>query len=202
MPEIPCPLPSELRGKFGVRVIYSFGKTIGAKILNYNNVLRNTGNLSYADILSMDCSCVGSPFKHDQFEHIITGDLSIIRDPLLREVCSFGTKFRENPCLDINKIKDQIKKDLDNLAIKMSNKFRISRGAFKAWKRCLFDNFNKKLLACINKTNYRRPVLMRQDCKRELLRLQDEFVISVVDKAAGNFAFTCKKFYFLRLAED
>ena len=27
-------------------------------------------------------------------------------------------------------------------------------------------------------------------------------MITVVDKAAGNFAFTCKKFYFLRLAEE
>jgi hypothetical protein len=29
-----------------------------------------------------------------------------------------------------------------------------------------------------------------------------EFVITVVDKAPGNFAFTCTKFYFLRLAEE
>ena len=28
------------------------------------------------------------------------------------------------------------------------------------------------------------------------------YVITVVDKAAGNFAFTCKKFYYLRLAQE
>ena len=40
------------------------------------------------------------------------------------------------------------------------------------------------------------------DCKRDLESLQSRFVITVVDKAANNFAFTCKKFYFLKLAEE
>ena len=31
------------------------------------------------------------------------------------------------------------------------------------------------------------PVLSRGGCKRELDRLQDRYVITVVDKAAGNF---------------
>ena len=39
-------------------------------------------------------------------------------------------------------------------------------------------------------------------CKNELRRLQEWFVVTVVDKASGNFAFTWKKFYFLRLAEE
>ena len=39
-------------------------------------------------------------------------------------------------------------------------------------------------------------------CKNELNRLQERFVITVVDKASGNFDFTCRKFYFLKLAEE
>ena len=39
-------------------------------------------------------------------------------------------------------------------------------------------------------------------CQNELKRLQERFVVTVVDKASGNFAFTCRKFYFLRLAEE
>ena len=38
--------------------------------------------------------------------------------------------------------------------------------------------------------------------KSELDGLQSKYVITVVDKAAGNFAFTCKKLYFLKLAEE
>ena len=46
------------------------------------------------------------------------------------------------------------------------------------------------------------PILSDKACKDELDRLQNRYVITVVDKAAGNFAFTCKKFYFLRLAQE
>ena len=45
-------------------------------------------------------------------------------------------------------------------------------------------------------------MLSNRSSKIELDRLQGKFVITVVDKAAGNFAFTCKKFYFLRLARE
>ena len=195
-------LPYNIRNKFDIRMFYNFGKSIGSKILNYNKVLRGTGLLNYNDILNMQCSCASSSFIHDRLGHVITGDLSIIQNPALREVCSYGTKFRENPFLDVDKIKDQVKKDIDNLVIKITNKFRISRNALKDWKVCLFKNFVLKLLACRNNNIYRKPTLASHLCKRELSRLQEEFVITVVDKAAGNFAFTCKKFYFLRLAEE
>ena len=86
--------------------------------------------------------------------------------------------------------------------MKLSGKFRISRTAFKKWKGAFLRNFNNKLMSCKETTSYRLPVLTRRECKAELLKLQDSYVITVVDKAAGNFAFTCKKFYFLRLAEE
>ena len=195
-------MPAELKGKVDIRISYSFGKTIGSKILNYNKVLKAVGNLSYADIQNMNCSCDESPFKHDHFGHVITGDLCIIGDPQLREVCSFGTKFRENPYLDLNKIREQMKKDTDSFAIKMAGKFKISRAAFKFWKKSLLGNFNNKLMSCYGRVNYRKPVLLQRGCKDELSRLQEDYVITVVDKAACNFAFTCKKFYFLKLAEE
>ena len=47
-----------------------------------------------------------------------------------------------------------------------------------------------------------KPILSSIACKNELKRLQERFVVTVVDKASGNFAFTCKKFYFLKLAEE
>ena len=32
--------------------------------------------------------------------------------------------------------------------------------------------------------------------------MRDKYIITVVDKAAGNFAFTCKKLYYLKLATE
>ena len=53
-----------------------------------------------------------------------------------------------------------------------------------------------------NKKQWDFPILSTQASKKELERLQKLYVITVVDKAAGNFAFTCKKFYYLRLAQE
>ena len=114
----------------------------------------------------------------------------------------YGTKFRENPYLNIEGIKAQVKREVDNFVVKLSGKFRISRAAFRKWKSAFLRNFGNKLMACKESTSYTQPVLTRRECRAELAKLQDRYVITVVDKAAGNFAFTCKKFYFLRLAEE
>ena len=195
-------LPSTVKGKFDIKLIYKYGNTIGSKILNYNKVLKNIGTLTYDEIMGLPCDCHGSIFKNDNFGHIITGDLTIIKEPKLRELCSYGTKFRENPQFNIGKIQDGFRKSLDDLVAKISQKFRISRNTLKNWKLSFFSNFKSKLWGCANKKVYRQPILSNSVCKNELNRLQDKFVITVVDKAAGNFAFTCKKFYFQKLAEE
>ena len=195
-------LPRGLRDKMDIHIVYKFGKTIGSKILNYNRILKQTGRLSYADIQNMRCSCEDSPFKNDRFGHVITGDLNIIQNRSLREICGFGTKFRENPFFSVNRLRDQVKKDINDLATKISSKFKISKASLKIWKTVLFKNFLTKLFSCIKNKSYKQPVLSNNLCKQELSRLQDCFVITVVDKASGNFAFTCKKFYFLCLAKE
>ena len=199
---VKCLLPSTLQGKFDVKLVYKYGKTIGSKILNYNNVLKNKGTLFYQNIQEMSCNCQTSDFRNEQFGHIITGDLNVINNPKLRELCSFGTKFRENPYFDMKRFHEIFKKSVDNLAIKICQKFRISRTILKNWKKALSKNFMVKLWGCSKTYRYRQPILSNSDCKAELARLQDNFVITVVDKAAGNFAFICKKYYFLRLAEE
>ena len=57
-------------------------------------------------------------------------------------------------------------------------------------------------MSCKDSVSYNGPVLSKGECKRELDRLQERYVITVVDKAAGNFAFTCRKFYFMKLASE
>ena len=84
-------LPRSLRDNMDIRIIYKFGGTIGSKILNYNRILKQTGRLSFDDIQNMHCSCDDSPFKNDRFGHVITGDLNIIQNQSLREICGFGT---------------------------------------------------------------------------------------------------------------
>ena len=188
--------------KFSIRLVYKFGKTIGSKILNYNEVLRSVGVVSYNDITQMSCDCHSSPLKNDNFGHVITGNLDIIEDEKLRELCSYGAKFRENPFLNLNSIRTSVIKSFDNLKTRIVRKFSIQAASLKNWRNSFVNNFNDKLMACSVKHTYRLPILSNFRSKNELARLKDKYVITVVDKAANNFAFTCKKYYFLKLASE
>ena len=195
-------LPASLRNQFDIRLVFRYSKTIGSKILNYNSVLRDSGVTCYNDIGRLTCDCDSSPFKHSVLGHVTTGNLDIIEDCKLRELFSFGAKFRENPLLNLSKIKKDIARNIDNLKSKIARKFLISVSCFKNWKKCFLKNFNNKLITCSKNFSYRLPTLSDNSSKRELSRLKDKYVITVVDKAANNFAFTCKKFYFLKLATE
>jgi len=60
----------------------------------------------------------------------------------------------------------------------------------------------ERLDSLAGRGKYEKPLLSNRNSREELDKLKRDFVITVVDKVAGNFAFTCKKFYFLRLAEE
>ena len=74
--------------------------------------------------------------------------------------------------------------------------------ALKPYRKSLICAFEKRLTYYAKIKKYNKPMLSNLSCKNELKRLQERFVITVVDKASGNFAFTCRKFYFLKLAEE
>ena len=195
-------LPTSLRKQFKIRKVYSYTQPISTKILNYNKALKATGIMSYENISDMSCDCADSPFKNEHFGHIITGDLNIIREPRLHKLCSFGTKFRETPPLDLSSIKKQLKSDIDNLCKKIARKFKNPISALKTWRKKFFKFICQKLYFYSKTRRYEPPILSHTACRNELKRLQKLFIITVVDKASGNFAFTCKKFYYLKLAEE
>ena len=201
-PNLTSKLPQNIRNKFDIRKIFTFDKPVSSKILNYNKILRSTGTMSYQDILDMACDCAASPFKNDQFDHVITGDLHIIKEIGLRKLCSYGTKFWDTPRLNLSSIKNQFQNDVDCLVKKISKKFKITFSALKAWKKFFIQQFNSKLQLNSTLRKFPSPTLSNVVCRKELKALQERYVITVVDKASGNYAFTCRKFYFLKLAEE
>ena len=128
--------------------------------------------------------------------------MNIIQDDKLRELFSFGAKFRENPLLDINNVIKLALKGFDNLKSRIARRFSVSVASLKKWRNSFENILKDRLLACSHRLTYRAPILSNHKSKNELAILKEKFVITVVDKAANNFAFTCKKFYFLKLATE
>ena len=194
-------LPNGLKS-LKIRKIFKFRKPESCRILNYNKVLRDAGSLSFDDIRSMSCDCSVSEFVNDHFQHVITGDCNIIQEPGLRKLCSLGTKYRDTPRFNLGSIRKGFEVNLKSLVVKLSKKFKLSASALKDWRNYFSKSFCNKLHFHASQRNFGSPILSNVNSFNELKRLQEKFVITVVDKASGNYAFTCKKFYFLKLAEE
>ena len=50
--------------------------------------------------------------------------------------------------------------------------------------------------------NLNHNIVLEKTNVEELSRLQESYIITLVDKAVNNFAFQCKKFYFLQGGKD
>ena len=194
-------LPGEVK-KTEIEIIFTYGPTIGKKALNYNKILRATGSLTYDEILSMECDCTDSDIIDPVHGHIISGNLNLIANQEVRDLFAFGTKFRETPLLNLQKCKEEMKSNINTLVRSLAKKHKIQKGKLDRWKKKLIDMVNKKLDVLSYTKYYKPPVLSKRECKAELDRLQERYVITVVDKAANNFSFTCKKFYLMRLAQE
>ena len=202
MREVKQLLPAQIRGKDIFKKVFKYGKTIGSRILNYNKVLKEVQGMAYDEMVDMECDCGSSVLSDAHHGHIMTGNLEIIRDEKLRELCSHGTKFREIPRLNHRIVKDKFKANVEELVSKLASKYKIPKIRLKEWQGRFTGHICKRIDYLGSRDRWNAPVLSDRQSKVELDRLQKSFVITVVDKAAGNFAFTCRKFYFLRLAQE
>ena len=102
-------------------VFNRFGKNIGHYVLNYNRESKAATFTGFADVEQLDWQCLNQEF--DQYRdrnhgHVLTGDLSLIRNTELRNLMSKGAKFRENPRFSHEDIEIALHKDVDRFAEK------------------------------------------------------------------------------------
>ena len=85
-------VPSYLKGPPPV-VSYTYTRTIAGKIFNNRKVVEDLD--MDAGTAGMDCSCSSSNYKYEPCGHVVTGDLSIIKDVKLRNLIKKGPTYRE-----------------------------------------------------------------------------------------------------------
>ena len=88
-------LPDSIQELGPLRVFYKYDLPTGRKIFNYNKFLKELDRDAMKSILEGDCGCRDSPFLYEPHGHVITGDLSFITHEELRQVMTYGTKYRE-----------------------------------------------------------------------------------------------------------
>ena len=136
------------------------------------------------------CSCQDSAHVNKDFGHIMTGNLSIIKDSRLRDLFKMGAKYRipKNP--DINAVFTAIMGSMSKLLGKLRNKGDPNK--LKDFVSA-YRNRLKILLEALPVDTF--GYFWSNQMIMELKAVHAKYVICPADKAANNYVFICKKFY-------
>ena len=196
----------KLAGDYKVpTVVYTLAKSIHSSIFNYSEFVESLDIETFIkDSSCLPCSCDNSAFRDDHHNHIITGNLDIVQNPELRQLLMKGPKYREAVPVDFSKARGEIVKGIDGIITTWSTKKSLSKIVFKEWKIKLIKLLDERIKSLSNsiKPIKFRPLLKQHLVKETLNELHEKYVITPVDKASGNVAIICKRFYAQVLLEE
>lgn len=199
-------LPPKILPFCPLNVFYTFDIPLGRRISNYNTFLKELETADIRNILDNDCSCQSSPFLYEPRGHVITGDLQIASNSILRTYMSYGMKYREPMYQEAPNLLESLYKSIDDFVEKKSKKYKTQAIHFETWKKEV-----KKILD--NRINYlndnspelfskSKSILKDSSVKGCLDELQDKYIICPIDKASNNYVFVCKKYYLTTLMSE
>lgn len=114
---------------------------------------------------------------------------------------SFGTKFRLNRNINKYTAISIFKKDMNRFISSLCYKYNTPYEAFLEWESLICKQFTIFVNQKLNKKTYTYHNLDKNDLNF-IKKLQNDFIIVPVDKAASNYAIICKKFYADKLSEE
>ena len=200
-PELTKEFPKEAGVYSPPTVVYKLDKTIRSSIFNFGHFVETLDVDAFLkDEKNLPCHCEESQFSQfaDNFHnHIISGDLRIVSNGKLRKLLSKGPNYREPVSIDFGKAKVEISLGLDSVINTWSAEYGQDCCVFREWKETVLKLIDTKIEQ-LNR-NFKHttiiPKLEQPKVKHELKTLQDKFVMTPIDKASGNIAFICKRFY-------
>ena len=190
-------IPSAKNNFESPTVVYDLLPPISSKIFNFNKFVCE---LKVQEFLSDDsilpCNCADSPFRDSHHGHVITGDLNIVPEINLRKLLLKGPKYREPKQVDWDIAKRSIEKGVGECAEKWCEKNNQPKKVLSGWKSEIMNEVDKRIAVLRDKQfDIPREVLGCFQSKQCLRELHSKFVMVPINKATGNVAFVCKRFY-------
>ena len=179
-------------------ITYKLSNSVSSKIFNYNDFVSSLDVDSFLNNPnSIPCECENSPFADTHHQHIITGDLRIVQNTKLRKILSRGPKFREKVGINFNKAKNSIMEGLSSYVEKWSDKNGIDRRIMREWESNVSSLIDKRIIDIEKTFSKQIPSnnINNPEIANSLENLQKKFIIAPIDKATGNVAIICKRFY-------
>ena len=191
-------MPSELSVSDIPMITYSLKNPIRSKIFNHKKFAQHLDIEEFlANRNSIPCACENSPFKDPHHNHIITGDLRIVKNNKLRKLICKGPKYREPEPISWDKAKYSIINGLEDTINTLANKLGQPKAAFDNWKHSIITTIEDRIEQLKKKIVPReiKQTLKDAGVITALNDLQNDFVMAPIDKATNNISFICKRFY-------
>ena len=199
-------LPQAVKELGPLKIYYKYDFPVGRRIFNYNKFLKGLVKEEMQTILEGDCDCNRSPYLYEPRRHVITGNLSFIEHDGLRQVMSYGTKYREPVHLPKDELLESLKESIDSFVSKITRKYKVRREIMTCWKEEMMSIFSNKVsfLERCKPHLFQKldSILEKEDVKRYLNLIQKKYIICSIDKASNNYVFVCKKYYLTTLMSE
>jgi len=185
-------------------ITYKLRSPISSIIFNYNKFVKSIDvNNALANDSCFPCSCHNSEFKNNFHGHIITGDLRIVQNDKLRNLLSKGPKYRQPMPINFPDAKEAIITGMKECVSKWCAKHALHHSIMVPYMDAINSLLDTRI-AQLEQQVHPIHVNIFDDfhVRSHLKQLQDKFVIVPIDKASGNIAFICKRFYAKVILEE
>ena len=183
-------------------VVYNLTNPIRSKIFNFNQFTSKFDiNAFLNDENILPCHCEESPFRDTHHNHIVSGNLKIIDNNKLRKLLSKGPKYREPKKLCWEESRLTIVEGLKSCVKKWCDDNGMTPLIFSEWQHNLVGA-KIEMLKKSTTTDCHKDILSDFNVKKSLIELYEKFVLTPIDKATGNVAIICKRFYAQTLIKE
>ena len=173
-------------------VSYAYTKSIRNIIFNHKTVIKDI------DIgmgtSNMTCSCSSSRFLYTPANHVITGNLDIVKNTELRNLINKGPSFREqnniNWLLNRNLCLEAIRK----YKIMWARRENIDIHVLDEWEHTVGNHIENRIETLSNKNIHKRKKQILKKRRHQVFeKLHDKYVLVPAEKASNNVVVICKK---------
>ena len=136
-------VPNYLRNIPPPVVSYTYTKTIAGKIFNHRKVVEELDMDNGTD--DIECSCSSSSYRYEPCGHIVTGDLSIIRDITLRNLIKKGPSYREQNNIDWKVNEKTSKEAVSRYHQKWAKAACVDKRVLRDWKEAMYSCIDERI---------------------------------------------------------
>ena len=135
--------------------------------------------------------------------HIVTSDLSIVRNKNRNDVLLKGQKNREAVSFSCHQNFNIIMDACEGYARRWAKKEDVEVDTLSELVKSIADLLKRRIRRLKRSVNIRHEsIFCDPEVVRELSRLHENFVIVPADKASNNYIFVCKKYYVSIVIEE